>query len=914
MMSKTKTSPMIANALNETYTYLNSRYVNKELAALKKILKSISGIKSFDFSAAKGKDYTYENIQSILSTLNEKESIRKSKGVYYTPNDVVQFIIKNKIKSVYGKLKTNGLHVMDLNCIPYKSFCTSKTVLDPTCGAGEFLLSAFETKLDLLDNHVKNITGEMLVKTAGTIYGNDINTDSTTISKIRLFLCALRRCGVKKCSKIVPVLNNNFTNKDFISQVTDFGHKFDLIIGNPPFVEDKKSGLQLSKRYGNIYANVLINSADLLNDNGSLGFIIPLSYVSTPRMQSIRDELFKSISEQYILSYADRPDCLFKSVHQKLCILIGKKRNGKKSVFTGNYKFWYNNERAALFEQTAVVKNTHAVDEYIPKLGTEFDAEIYKKIRKTRGRKSLAMMTDAGDDNVYVNMRAAFWIKAFRAKHTGSEYKCFSFNSPGMADYFSCLINSSLFWWYWICVSDCWHITHKELQGFTAPRIDDFTTVSRLASALEKKLEQTKKHVKTKQTEYEYKHKSCVAEIHDIDDYINSLYGLTDAESLYIKNFAYRYRVSGGLELRVIDLFAGCGGLSLGFIKEGFTVEKAVEIDASIANTYKMNHPKVDVIVDDIRNIDNSGVFAPGDADVIIGGPPCQGFSMAGARIRRGFIDDPRNYLFKHYFNVVKTVHPKVFVMENVKGMLTMQGGKIFNEIIKIFSDPEMLDGQPYEIHYKVVKAVEFGVPQKRERLIILGSAVKGLDFDYLWEKTTQSIKNNHPKYFDSVTVRDAIGNLGKATKDGIINNPEPATEYEKYLSCDEPVLKNHKQTNHSKLAVERMKKINNGENYTSLDEQINSVHSGSYGRLCWDEQAPTITTRFDTPAGGRFIHPVENRTLTPREAARIQSFPDDFVFYGNRTSICKQIGNAVPPKVSYFLAKLVKNILDLEG
>ena len=97
------------------------------------------------------------------------------------------------------------------------------------------------------------------------------------------------------------------------------------------------------------------------------------------------------------------------------------------------------------------------------------------------------------------------------------------------------------------------------------------------------------------------------------------------------------------------------------------------------------------------------------------------------------------------------------------------------------------------------------------------------------------------------------------------------------------------------------------------LEEQINSVHSGSYGRLCWDEQAPTITTRFDTPAGGRFIHPTEDRTLTPREAARIQSFSDNFVFYGNKTSICKQIGNAVPPKISYFLARLVKNIMKAE-
>ena len=122
--------------------------------------------------------------------------------------------------------------------------------------------------------------------------------------------------------------------------------------------------------------------------------------------------------------------------------------------------------------------------------------------------------------------------------------------------------------------------------------------------------------------------------------------------------------------MNVIDLFAGCGGLSLGFMKAGYVVNKAVEFDPAIAQTYKVNHPEVNVIVDDITNVDTTGVFSRGDADVIIGGPPCQGFSMAGARIRHGFIDDPRNYLFKHYFNVVKAVQPKAFVMENVKGKL----------------------------------------------------------------------------------------------------------------------------------------------------------------------------------------------------------------------------------------------------
>lgn len=365
--------------------------------------------------------------------------------------------------------------------------------------------------------------------------------------------------------------------------------------------------------------------------------------------------------------------------------------------------------------------------------------------------------------------------------------------------------------------------------------------------------------------------------------------------------------------MNVIDLFAGAGGLSFGFIKEGFVVKKAVEFDPSIAYTYKKNHPDVDVIIDDIKNIDRTGIFSENDADVIIGGPPCQGFSMAGARIRSGFMNDSRNYLFKHYFNVVKTVKPKVFVMENVKGIQTMQNGEIFREILHIFSNKELLDGDSYNIYYTIAKARDFGIPQKRERMIIVGVLNKAVDFNKLWYQTKVQILKKYPQYFDEVNIYDAIGNLGNTAIDGRIENPQPKTEYQKFLSSNNKIIMNHNSTHHSKKAIERMSKIGKGENFKALDEKISSVHSGAYGRLSWDDLAPTITTRFDTPAGGRFIHPEMNRTLTPREAARIQSFSDDFVFYGSKTSICKQIGNAVPPKISYFLAKVVRNIIEEE-
>lgn len=364
--------------------------------------------------------------------------------------------------------------------------------------------------------------------------------------------------------------------------------------------------------------------------------------------------------------------------------------------------------------------------------------------------------------------------------------------------------------------------------------------------------------------------------------------------------------------MKVIDLFSGAGGFSLGFIQNGFKVVKAVEFDSSIANTYAMNHPGVRVIVDDIMNVVQDQVFKEGDADVIIGGPPCQGFSMAGTRNRNGFMDDPRNYLFKHYFNIVKVVKPKVFVMENVKGIKTMQSGQIFEKILSIFSDADILDGKPYHLYHRVIKSAECGIPQKRERMIIIGTTLEGVDFDRLWEEARQEILFDIPAFFDDVSVRDAISNLSNTSENGQVLSNAPTSSYQEYLYTSSlSKLHNHTKTKHTNLAISRMQMVKMGENYTVLDEVIKSVHSGSYGRLSWDEKAPTITTRFDTPAGGRFIHPEMNRTLSPREAARIQSFPDDYIFYGTKTSICKQIGNAVPPKISYFLARVVANILN---
>lgn len=541
-------SVMIDEALNVAYTYLAQRYASEDLLV---ICRSLNILANKEHNYEKSTLLTvcsYENVQDILSNLNEKEDIRKSKGVYYTPSDVVRFMLYNSMKAANNKLKPTNLHVLDLNGVSYRTICNQKSVFDPTCGAGVFLLASLDIKFDLLDANVKNVSTDMIKKIVATIYGNDVNVDSTTITKIRLYLCALHRYGLKRVIGIETILNNSFYNYDFVQNpVKD--KKYDIVIGNPPYVEDSKSGLNPEIKYGNIYANVLKNAADILSDGGVFSFIIPLSYISTPRMKSIRDDLFKIVPEQYILSYSDRPDCLFASVHQKLCILLSIKKECPETVYTSNYRYWYKENRNGLFTSTEVIKHTFGEKDFIPKIGTTQDKSIYAKIKNCKNSESFYELSQKGTGKLYLNMRAAFWIKAFLEPRPGSEYKTFEFENENVANYISCLLNSSLFWWYWICVSDCWHITRKELSGFRIPIITDFRETNRLAQQLENRLEETKVYVGTKQVEYEYKHKDCTDEIHEIDDFVNALFGLTDSESVYVKNFAYRYRIGGGAEV-----------------------------------------------------------------------------------------------------------------------------------------------------------------------------------------------------------------------------------------------------------------------------------------------------------------------------------------------------------------------------
>lgn len=345
---------------------------------------------------------------------------------------------------------------------------------------------------------------------------------------------------------------------------------------------------------------------------------------------------------------------------------------------------------------------------------------------------------------------------------------------------------------------------------------------------------------------------------------------------------------------KVIDLFAGVGGLSLGFEKNGFDVILANEYDASIAASYEKNHRDTKMIIGDITSLDLEEIFKPykGKIDVVIGGPPCQGFSQKG---KRKTIHDERNFLFKYYVKVVELIKPKYFVMENVPNLLTAESG-YFREEIK-----ELFNSMGYYLKMGVLNASDFGVPQNRRRAVIIG------------KQNSYAPHLPIPKEM-RVTIWDAISDLAYLKSGEGTEKQEyriaPETEYQKQLRGSCSILHNHVATRHSLLALERLSLIppNSGREVLPEEHLTKSIYSGTWTRMRKEEISVTITTRFDTPSSGKFTHPFLDRAITVREAARIQSFPDDFVFIGNKGSQMKQVGNAVPPLLAGAIAQVIMN------
>lgn len=496
------------------------------------------------------------SFQKILSNINEKSEKRKSNGVYYTPNDVAKYIICNSIinRLILDNKNTHNYE----DCIKILSnLSNDKTnqllyklkTIDPTCGSGEFLLNIFELKYNIMEKANK-ISDNNILKICDTIYGNDIDEESTDISKIRLYFYISNKLKKKKSfEKLAKILKNNFYNYDFISESNKINNMFDLIVGNPPYVEYAKYLLKekLVNDYGNIYADVIRNSIDLLSDKGVLGYIIPLSYTATARMSKIRDYVKENTRKQFILNFADRPDCLFDGVHQKLNILIAQKGNTKNRIYTSNYKHWYNEERKQLLNGREVRLSKYSFEHFIPKIGNDIEESIFDKIY-TKKKNNIFEFQNISGQELYLNMRACFWIKAFTFNPGSNEYKSFKYSND-IYNFVLCLLNSSLFWLYWTIISDCWHITTKELKSFKIPvKHIDIVKFDKLSRKLEIKLENTKNYVGTKQVDYEYKHKLCKDVIDEIDDELAEIYNLTQIELDYIKSFAIKYRSGGEID------------------------------------------------------------------------------------------------------------------------------------------------------------------------------------------------------------------------------------------------------------------------------------------------------------------------------------------------------------------------------
>lgn len=340
--------------------------------------------------------------------------------------------------------------------------------------------------------------------------------------------------------------------------------------------------------------------------------------------------------------------------------------------------------------------------------------------------------------------------------------------------------------------------------------------------------------------------------------------------------------------MKVADLFAGVGGLSQGFIKAGCSIEFAVEFDSAIAEAYQKNHPHTTVYNEDISKLDTTLLKQKHPhVDIIIGGPPCQGFSQKGKRLS---INDPRNFLFQQFVRFVRDFNPTYFVIENVPNILTTSNGYFKDEIIKEF------ESLGYSVNCGILCASDFGVPQDRRRAVFIGK--KGKETILLPKPNGRS-----------TTIKEAIYDLpfiesgeGEEVSKYLV---PPFSEYQKELRGCSEVLYNHVATKHSDLALKRLSLIPKGcgKEVLPQEHRTKSIYSGTWCRLLEDGIAATITTRFDTPSSGRFTHPVLNRCLTVREAARIQSFPDNFRFFGNKMSQMKQVGNAVPPLLAYAIA-----------
>lgn len=347
-------------------------------------------------------------------------------------------------------------------------------------------------------------------------------------------------------------------------------------------------------------------------------------------------------------------------------------------------------------------------------------------------------------------------------------------------------------------------------------------------------------------------------------------------------------------KFNVLDLFCGAGGLSLGFQQAGFNIALGIDNDAKALETFEKNHDGAKSICGDITAIgyekDIKPLLKGRQIDVIIGGPPCQGFSLSGPRN----FDDPRNKLYLSYIRLVSEIKPRAFVIENVPGLVSLFGGVVKDNILKRFTD------MGYTVQYKILVSSDYGVPQKRKRVVFVG--VKRGENPFIYpEISTKQITckmalSDLPQLVDT---------LGEPIQDYVT---DPQNKYQQLMRKHSNKVFNHIAANHSEKVKSIISMVPAGGNYKDLPEEYRKTRNFhvAWTRFPDDAPAPTIDT------GHRHhFHYKYNRVPTVRECARLQSFPDDFVFIGNKTQQFRQVGNAVPPLMAEKIAESLKKVLE---
>ncbi|QDD11011.1 DNA cytosine methyltransferase [Candidatus Methylopumilus planktonicus] len=372
--------------------------------------------------------------------------------------------------------------------------------------------------------------------------------------------------------------------------------------------------------------------------------------------------------------------------------------------------------------------------------------------------------------------------------------------------------------------------------------------------------------------------------------------------------------------MKVIDIFAGCGGFSLGFQLANFNSQLAIEVDSWASETFAFNHPGVKVITEDIRKISIKDLKLP-KIDGIIGGPPCQGFSLSGNRDTK----DPRNSLFMEFVRFVYELKPKFFVMENVLGLLSMKTKK--NIFVKDIIEEEF-NRAGYNLVVKVLNSANYGVPQLRQRVFFIG--IRN-DLPFIPEDLIPTKTNKENSF---VTLWDAISDLPQIDSgcgdDSQSYLTKANNSYQRSMRVKSRGIFNHIAMRHTNRLIERFKQISYGQSVKDVSDEHSQRKRGAADQISGkvfsqnnmrpypNKPSPTVAASFQS----NFIHPYLNRNFTAREGARIQSFPDTYIFKGKRTTMSweknlsqyQQIGNAVPPLMAKALGKMIVKYFNLHS